>query len=72
MATNFKKLVLGNAGTKGMGNPMKKVATKKAHNPWRRRKGNWGDTPPPPQLDAQGVPILKKIPMVDISDWFWK
>lgn len=70
MSTDFKKLVLGNAGTKGMGNPMKKVATKKAHNPWRGRKGNWADTPnPKTNLDSYGVPI---IPMVDMSDWFWK
>jgi len=69
MSTDFKKLVLGNAGNKGMGNPMKKIATKKAHNPWRRRKGNWGDIPnPKTRLDANGIPI---IPMVDTSDWFW-
>lgn len=68
MANNFKKLVLGKAGTRGMSNPMKKVATKKAHNPWRRRKGNWGDIPTQPKLDANGVPILK---MVETSDWFW-
>jgi len=72
MANNFKKLVLGNAGTKGMGNPMKKIATKSALNPFkgRGRKGHWADEPPPEPRDANGK-LITKNQMFETHDWFW-
>lgn len=68
--SDWKKMVLGKAGTRGMGNPMNKVATKKALNPFRGKKGHWSDEPPPPQRDINGKIITKKG-MFDTSDWFW-
>jgi hypothetical protein len=58
--TDFKKLVLGNAGKKREPNPLKKGK--------RKKKGAWG-TP-----EEEGMPRKKKPSegnlYVDVSNWF--
>jgi hypothetical protein len=61
--TDFKELVLGNAGKKKTPNPLK-LKTGKG----RKKKGKWSDTRP---LDAQGRAYPNSSPF-DLSDMFWK
>lgn len=55
---SMKSLVLGSIGKK------------MPRNPFRGKKGHWGDEPPPALRDADGKLITKKQ-MFDTSDWFW-
>jgi hypothetical protein len=60
--TDFKKLVLGNAGKKREPNPLKK-------GKGRKKKGRWGES-----KEEEGVPRKKKPSegnlYVDVSNWF--
>jgi hypothetical protein len=61
--TDFKKLVLGNAGKKNVSNPLKGKKGK-----GRTKKGKWSDK------EEEGMPRKKKPSegnlYVDVSNWF--